>query len=381
MAQHRRLLTDTSRGIHEPDFHLDIARGKVRRTTMRGGVREGVDLVEIDNGKFRFAVVPTRGMGLWKAWLGDTEIGWSSPVKGPVHPNFVPVSDPGGLGWLDGFDELMCRCGLTSNGAPDFAPGGVCQYPLHGRIGNLPAHHVEVVSDDASGDINLVGVVDEVRFLFQKLRLTASYRTSPGRAGLTIVDTVTNLSGNPAELQLLYHVNFGPPILDPGAKAIAPVKAIVPRDARAAEGINAWDVYPNEEQGFSEQVYFFELAADAEGRTQVLLKNAHASQGVTLRFSTRQLPCFTLWKNTPLAVDGYVTGLEPGTNYPNPRSFEGQQKRFVKLAPGESVSFEVDLDILADAAAVIAAEKAIATLQGDARPQVFTTPQPGWCKI
>ena len=76
MAQHRRLLTDTSRGIHEPDFHLDIARGKVRRTTMRGGVREGVDLVEIDNGKFRFAVVPTRGMGLWKAWLGDTEIGW-----------------------------------------------------------------------------------------------------------------------------------------------------------------------------------------------------------------------------------------------------------------------------------------------------------------
>jgi hypothetical protein len=86
MAQHRRLLTDTYRGIHEPDFHLDIARGKVRRTTMRGGVREGVDLVEIDNGKFRFAVVPTRGMSLWKAWLGDTEIGWNSPVKGPGAP-------------------------------------------------------------------------------------------------------------------------------------------------------------------------------------------------------------------------------------------------------------------------------------------------------
>ena len=92
------------------------------------------------------------------------------------------MSDPGGLGWLEGFDELMCRCGLTSNVRPTSAPGGVCQYPLHGRIGNLPAHHVEVVSDDASGDINLVGVVDEVRFLFQKLRLAASYKTSPGRA-------------------------------------------------------------------------------------------------------------------------------------------------------------------------------------------------------
>ena len=83
-------------------------------------MREGVDTIEVDNGKFRFVVVPTRGMGLWKGWLGKTEIGWQSPVKGPVHPQFVPLTDPSGLGWLEGFDELMCRCGLESNGAPDF---------------------------------------------------------------------------------------------------------------------------------------------------------------------------------------------------------------------------------------------------------------------
>ena len=78
---------------------------------------EGVDTVEVNNGKLKFTVVPTRGMGLWKAWLGDSEIGWNSPVKGPVHPSLVPVADPSGLGWLEGFDELMCRCGLESNGA------------------------------------------------------------------------------------------------------------------------------------------------------------------------------------------------------------------------------------------------------------------------
>jgi hypothetical protein len=37
--------------------------------------------------------------------------------------------------------------------------------------------------------------------------------------------------------------------------------------------------------------------------------------------------------------------------------------------------------VLPDAAAVTAAEKAIAALQGDGKPQVFTTPQRGWCKI
>ncbi len=385
MAEEAWVLTDTQRGIHEADFTKKQARGKsgccVTRRTLRGGVREGVDLVEIDNGKFRFAVVPTRGMGLWKAWLGDTEIGWQSPVKGPVHPNFVPLMDPSGLGWLEGFDELMCRCGLASNGAPDFGPDGVCRYPLHGRIANKPAHHVEVATDDATGETSVTGIVDDTRFLFHKLRLTATYKTTAGRSGLTIVDEVKNLSGDPAEVQLVYHVNFGPPILDPGAKIVAPVGAIVPRDPRAAEGIAAWDSYPNQQPGFAEQVYFFELLAGDDGMTQVLLKNAHAAQGVSLRYNVEQLPCFTVWKNTPMAADGYVTGLEPGTNFPNPRSFEGEQGRVVKLGPGETVKFQLELDVLADAAAVADAEKAIARIRGDARPRVFTTPQPGWTQI
>jgi galactose mutarotase-like enzyme len=375
------VLTDAQRGIQEPEFEKQLSGGAaVKRRTLHGGVREGVDTIEIDNGKFRFVVVPTRGMGLWKAWLGKTEIGWQSPVKGPVHPQFVPLGDPSGLGWLEGFDELMCRCGLESNGAPDMGPNGVPKYPLHGRIANRPAHHLEVAADSDSGEIAVTGTVDETRFLFQKLRLKATYRTKAGQNGLTIVDEVTNLSGDSAELQLLYHVNFGPPILDPGAHVVVPAKRVVPRDARAAEGISSWDSYPNEQAGFAEQVYFFELAADRDGKTQVLLKNAHSNMGVSLRYSTKQLPYFTLWKNTQTMADGYVTGLEPGTNFPNPRSFEGQQGRVVKLKPGETVKFEVAMDILGDSAAVAATEKEIAKIAGASKPEVFKTPQLGWTR-
>ena len=106
---------------------------------MEGGLRDSVDLVEIDNGRLRVAVVPTRGMGLWKAWHGDWEIGWQSPVKGPVHPAFVPLWEPSGIGWINGFDELLCRCGLESNGAPEFDDQGRLKYPLHGKIANVPA--------------------------------------------------------------------------------------------------------------------------------------------------------------------------------------------------------------------------------------------------
>jgi len=382
MARKISILTDAERGIYEADFSSDLqGAASVKRRMLRGGVREGVDTVEIDNGKFRFVVVPTRGMGLWKGWLGKTEIGWQSPVKGPVHPTFVPISEPSGLGWLEGFDEMMVRCGLESNGAPDVGSNGVAKYPLHGRIANRPAHHVELSTDADSGDIRLTGTVDETRFLFQKLRLKASYHTKVGQSGLRIVDEVTNLSGNPAELQLLYHVNFGAPLLDPGARVVAPVKAIVPRDARAAEGISAWDSYPNEQAGFSEQVYFFELAAGSDDMTQVLLKNAHSNTGVSLRYSKKQLPYFTLWKNTPMAADGYVTGLEPGTNFPNPRSFEAEQGRVVKLKPGETVTFEVTLEVLADAAAVAAAEQAVAKIAGGKKPEVFAAPKAGWTRV
>src|SRR5262245_5782924 len=76
----------------------------IRKRTRRGGRREGVELIEVDNGALRFALLPGRGMGLWRAWHGDFELGWKSPVRGPVNPRFVPLSEPGGLGWLSGFD-------------------------------------------------------------------------------------------------------------------------------------------------------------------------------------------------------------------------------------------------------------------------------------
>ena len=47
----------------------------------------------------------------------------------PVHPAFVPIAEPSGVGWLSGFDELMCRCGLESNGAPDFDERGQLAFP------------------------------------------------------------------------------------------------------------------------------------------------------------------------------------------------------------------------------------------------------------
>jgi len=351
----------------------------VKTHRLVGGLRDGVDTVVIDNGACRFTVLPTRGMGIWKAWIGQVQIGWNSPVPGPVHPAFVPLQEPSGLGWLDGFDELLVRCGLYSNGAPDFNEQGILTQPLHGRIANIPAHTVNLEIDNATGEITLIGIVDECRFHFQKLRLKTTLKTKPGEKGFRITDEITNLSGGEGTAQMLYHVNFGPPILDAGAKVVAPIKTLVPRTPHAAKDIKAWDTFAHDQPGSEEQVYFFELLGDAAGQTQTLLRNSHSTQGVSLKFNTKQLPCFTLWKNTPAVEDGYVTGLEPGTNYPNPRTHETKEGRILKLAAGETAKLELALEIHPDFGSVKAAEAAVQKLAGNVAPKIFDAPQPGWC--
>lgn len=385
MAVHRWTVVDPDHGpvkdfrITASDFGRAASDFTFERRKLHGGLTDSVETVRIDNGKFAFVVVPTRGMGIWKAWLGRHEFGWKSPVHGPVHPKYVPLTEQSGLGWLDGFDELLVRCGLESNGAPEFDDAGRLKYPLHGRIANKPAKASELTFDDQTGEIRLSGVVEETRFHFTKLRLRTSIVTKLGETGLTIHDEIENFSASPATAQMLYHVNFGIPLLDAGAQVVAPIKQLVPRNPHAAEGLKTWNSYAAEQAGFEEQVYFCELAANGSGDTQVLLKNAHATLGASLHFNTRQLPCFSVWKNTTAGADGYVTGIEPGTNFPNPRSFETKHDRVIKLGPGEKTLLTLRLEVHGDHASVTAAEKSITALQSGVQPTVHAAPLPEWC--
>jgi hypothetical protein len=386
MASQTWTLLDTDHDAAIETFHLTAADVSgapkdfsVASRRLTGGLRDGVNVLEIHNGAWGFTVVPTRGMSIHRASLGDFEIGWRSPVRGPVHPKFVGLWAPHGIGWLDGFDELLVRCGLESNGPPVFDEQGRLKHPLHGRIANQPAHRVELTVDSQSGEITLRGEVDESRLFHNKLRLTTTIRTRFDERGLRIRDEIANLSAQPGELQLLYHINLGQPLLTPGAKVVVPLKVLVPQTPHAAKGLSWWDSYREAEPGFAEHVFHTEPAADAQGNTRALLRGAGGDQGVGVRFNVRQLPLFTLWKSLQPAADGYVTGLEPSINYPNPRVFEQENGRVAVLAPGEGRAFDVALEVYPDAASVAAAEAAIARLQAGVKPTIYDEPKRPWC--
>ncbi|MEM8945114.1 MAG: DUF4432 family protein [Planctomycetota bacterium] len=334
----------------------------VRHRILRGGLSDGVQLVEVGNDRMRAFVVPTRGMGLWKVEVDDKLLGWQSPVLGPVHPAHVSIHDPSGLGWLDGFDEFVVRCGLESNGAPEFDEHGKLTYPLHGKIGNRPAHRVDVTVDDTLGVVTVRGIVDETRFHFQKLRLEASVSVPFDDASVKISDHVENIGGLPAEMQMLYHINVGEPLLSAGDEFIAPIRTIRHRDYPEAELPSDWNRYRSGAAGKSEECFFMELCSDASGQTRVLLKKPAGDCGVTVGYDVAKLPYFTLWKNEVSSQDGFVTGLEPGTNYPNCRSAEKAAGRIVTLPPGGKWSADLEIGYLADGASVEEAERGVASL-------------------
>jgi hypothetical protein len=356
----------------------------VHKRTLRGGLRDGVDLIEVHNGALSYTVLPTRGMGLWRGEYHGNFLGWRAPVHGPVHPKYVQHSDRGGIGWLAGFDEWLCRCGLASNGPPGEDAhtdrNGRSRresLTLHGRIANQPAHYVELrVGLDPPFELSVVGHVEEGGLFLPHLALTATLTTVPGSNRVVIHDVVENRSAQPADMQMLYHCNVGPPFLEAGSRVIAPLREMAPKDARAAEGIATYDTYAGPQAGFAEQVYLYDLLADAAGRTLALLYNRAGDRGLVLRMNRRELPCFTVWRNTAAVEDGYVTGLEPATNYPNFRTFERQQGRVAVLPPGGRWECKWSLEVHDAAAGVAAVQAEIATLQAHAPATVHRTPRP-----
>ena len=168
------VLTDTKEKIWKKS--LDISsknpadeNWSVKKNVIHGGQADGMDIIEVDNGALSFSILPTRGMGIWRGTYKGSNIGWDSPVCGPVNPSLINLESEGGIGWLAGFDELIVRCGLANNGAPGIdtirhmdGKSHETVLPLHGRIANIPAHYVAVEIEESNPQkISIVGEVDE----------------------------------------------------------------------------------------------------------------------------------------------------------------------------------------------------------------------------
>src|SRR5262249_28727176 len=208
------------------------------------------------------------------------------------------------------------------------------------------------------------GVVNDVQTFGPQLRLTSEISTEIGKAEFGFDDTVTNLSDAPQEMQLLYHTNFGTPLLGKGSEFVAPVKQVAPMNPASAEGgLKDWNRYGGPHPApYAAKVFNMQLYGDAKGETKAMLKSPDGSQGVLMRFDPNGLPYMPLWKNEVTPKAGFVPGLEPGTAFPNPRPVDRAAGRVPKLKGGDSYHVRLSISALTGKAQVDDAARAIQAL-------------------
>jgi hypothetical protein len=316
---HRKILTSAKDHVRVEQWEAnaeDVIPGaqgwSVKKVTLHGGKQEGVDTILVDNGRLKFAVCPTRGMGVLSVAMDEVYLGWNSPVKEVVHPSLINLQSRGGLGWLEGFNEWMVRCGLESAGHPgvdkfvnNVGEEATMELTLHGKIANIPASEVEVVVDpNPPHRIRVRGRVDERMFYGPKLEMRAEISTVPGSNSFQIADAIANHSSDQQEFQIIYHANFGPPVLEEQSTFAGAVERVTPFNQHAAKDLASYAEYTGPQLGFIEQVYCIRPKPDAEGRALIMLQNKSRDKAVSMTFLVQELPYVTLWKNTNAVSEG-----------------------------------------------------------------------------
>ncbi|HMO37606.1 MAG TPA: DUF4432 family protein, partial [Gemmatales bacterium] len=130
--------------------------------------------------------------------------------------------------------------------------------------------------------------------------------------------------------------------------------------------------------GMSECVNYYQPLADPEGNTLAVLYSEAKDKACAIRFNTRALPWFIVWKNTADEREGYVTGLEPATGLPNFRSIEREHHRIVRLPAGAHWNAKLTFQLANNYHEVQQLVQEVADIQGKHAPIVLASPNMDW---
>jgi Domain of unknown function (DUF4432) len=288
-------------------------------------------------------IVPDRGMDIFEcSWRGRS-LCWHSPV-GVVHPAY---SSNRGVEWLRTFaGGLLTTCGLTAAGAPSVDDGE--DVGLHGSIANTPAEGLRWSEDWIDDDcaLTVYGQVREVSVLGHHLVLKRRITSSLQSNRIIIQDAVENQGIRESPLMLLYHFNFGYPLLTPSSRIFAPSRHVEPATELAAQSAAQWHSFEAPAFGIGERVYFHDMEAGADEIVKVVLVSDRETNdfGICLRYSKATLPEFVQWKMP--GANHYVLGLEPANCRSLGRAAERARGTLKSISPGMQCEFRIELQVL-----------------------------------
>ena len=329
--------------------------GGIETSVLDNGAGRGTRVAWINTGTgLRYKVVIDRAMDIADAFYNQHSLAWLSQT-GITPPQ--PFSDKG-ADWLRTFGGgLLTTCGLSHVGGPEQDAYG--ERGLHGRISNSPAEIESIIQPDPLAgqlEMRITGRIKETTIFGPSLELKRTIASTLGQPTIRIHDEVINRGNTPVPHMLLYHVNFGWPLVDEGTDIIwrghwqAREGGINDEIFRDGYDFKKCPAPMDEHSGTGEAVASIDVTPDSAGQCTVGLHNAQLGIAVTLRFQKAQLPWLINWQHW--GKGEYVTGLEPATNALIGQAKAREQNELLFLAPGETRTYDLVIDILQEKAAI-----------------------------
>lgn len=294
----------------------------VKEFEYTAGKGKGVGGYLVTTGGLSFTVLKDRGLDIADAAFGGVPLTFNCK-NGQTAPT-VP--------FLEGFfGGLLTTCGLLNVG-PKCVENGR-EYTMHGDYNHTPAHDIGVRTDwvgDAL-ETSISGKVSTASLFGEHLVMHRTIKTRYGEDKIEIRDVLENRGFLPAEYMLLYHINFGFPFFDKGAKLTLNTKRV--EDLNGYSDITRFSEFDAPVPGFREEVF----AHYAEGPIIARLQNI----GIFGEIACEGLPYLIQWKQQ--GAGDYALGLEPSTNKPKGRLAAREAGELRVLQPMETAEVKLAL--------------------------------------
>ena len=304
----------------------------VREMRLTGGKADGMRVLEVYNAsKLRFTVSLDRGGDIPYLFFSSKSMAYISPC-GMVSPQFY---DKEGTGFLKSFTAgFLTTCGLTAVGNPCSDNGE--QLPLHGTVSHTPCEKYSYDIDDENITVKIK--VRDASLFSHKLMLERTYICGVNKDRLVIKDKISNIGSEEAPYMILYHCNFGYPLLCENAVLEINSSKVTPRNEHAKKDLGVWNKLVKPQRGGVEQCYYHEFT----DKPHISLTNSEIGVKMIMTYSKESLNCFTQWKM--LGEYEYVTGLEPGNCLPDGRDVMRKKGMLKFLQPAMSAENELCFD-------------------------------------
>ena len=319
---------------------------QILNVELREGDASGVRALDVRNGSgLRFLVVADRGLDITTAEFCGIPLSIRFH-PGEMKPNFhedLPLAFI--KSWAGG---LVTTCGLTQVGNP--GQDGIENLVQHGDYTHTSARNVQY-EGKWEGDeyrLQIRGRITEGAIFYPGLELRRKITTYLGSSKFLIEDEVENISFRTAPFMLMYHCNFGFPLLDESSEIFIQSKNVTVKDGCPAEDKERWNRVEPPQNNYTDRVYYHDVQADREGFCRIGITNGKILKDkkleLTMKYKKDQMPILTEWKR--MEQGEYVIGLEPGNCHSEGRIKEREVfKTLQYLQPGEIKNFMLEFGV------------------------------------